>query len=129
GEPLARERMNLVPELAPRLGINASGRLVEQQKLRVGERVGAERQALLPAAGKLARQLTLAAGKTKPLDPRTRCSRRIAHPIKARDELQVLPHRKVLIEAEALRHVADPVFDLIALPEDVIAETGAMAGI
>jgi hypothetical protein len=43
GEALAGERMDLVPELAPRLGIDASGRLIEQQQFRVGQRAGTER--------------------------------------------------------------------------------------
>ena len=50
GEAVGRERMDLVPELAARLGVDARGRLVEQQQLGIGQRAGAERQALLPAA-------------------------------------------------------------------------------
>ena len=68
GEPLGRERMDLVPELAPRLGIDAGGRLVEQKKLRIRQRAGAERQPLLPAARKRAGELLLAALETEPLD-------------------------------------------------------------
>src|SRR3954447_11083026 len=34
GEPVGRERVDLVPELTPRLGIDARGRLVEQEQLR-----------------------------------------------------------------------------------------------
>jgi hypothetical protein len=48
GEPLGGERMDLVPELAPRLGINSRGRLVEQQQLRIGQGASAERKSLLP---------------------------------------------------------------------------------
>ena len=61
GQPFGGERMDLVPEIAPRLGIDAGGRLVQQQQLRIGQRAGAERQPLLPAAGELAGELLLAA--------------------------------------------------------------------
>src|SRR6516165_66282 len=99
--------MDLVPELASRLGIDARGRLIEQEKLRIGERAGAKREALLPAAGKLAGKLLLAAGKAEPLDhlPRRLCG--IRKPENAGDEFQILAHRKVLIQAEMLRHVTD----------------------
>ena len=63
GEAVGGERMDLVPEVAARLGIDAGGRLVEQQQLRVGQRAGAEREPLLPAAGEFAGELLLAAGK------------------------------------------------------------------
>jgi hypothetical protein len=42
--------MDLVPELAARLGVDAGGGLVEQQKLGIGQRAGTEREALLSAA-------------------------------------------------------------------------------
>ena len=61
------ERVDLLPELAPRLRIDARGRLVEQQQLRLVEHAGGERQALLPAAGQLARELASRA-------PRPSCS-------------------------------------------------------
>ena len=127
GEPFRRERMDLVPELAPRLGIDAGGRLVEQQKLRVGQRAGAEREPLLPAARQLARELLLAPGEPEPLDHRARRRARIGEPIEPRDEFEVLAHREVLIEAEALRHVADVALDLVGLGADVVAEAGAVA--
>src|SRR4051812_8437914 len=63
GEPLGRERMDLVPELAPRLRIDPGGGLVEQQQTWIRQRAGAEREALLPAAGKLAGELLLAAAQ------------------------------------------------------------------
>ena len=51
GEPFGGERVDLVPELAPRFWIDAGRRLVEQQELRARQRAGAEREPLLPAAG------------------------------------------------------------------------------
>ena len=46
GEAVGGERVDLVPEFTPRLGIDAGGRLVEQQQLRARQRAGAERQPL-----------------------------------------------------------------------------------
>ena len=51
----------------------------------------------------------------------------IGHAVKPRDELEVLAHRQVLIQAEALRHVADLALDLVGLGADVVAEAGAGA--
>src|SRR5438128_9903817 len=121
--------MNLVPELAPRLRIDARGRLVEQQELRIGQRAGAEREALLPAAREFARDLLLAAGEPQPLNGLAGGLRRVFDAVDARDELEVLAHRQVLIEAEALRHVADVQLDLVGFGADVVAETGAAARI
>ena len=126
-EPVGRERVDLVPELAPRLGIDARGRLVEQEQLRVRQGAGAEREPLLPAARELAGKLLLAAREPEPLDHRARRRGRLRQPVKARDEFQVLAHREVLVEAEALGHVADMALDLVGLGADVVAETGALA--
>src|SRR5256885_4946119 len=58
-----REAVDQRPEAAPRDGIHARGRLVqEQQRWLVHDRA-AQRQALLPATGELACQLALAAGQ------------------------------------------------------------------
>ena len=66
GEATGGEVMDLVPEVAPRLGVDAGGRLVEQEQLRVGQRAGAEREPLLPAAGQFAGDLLLAAFEPEP---------------------------------------------------------------
>ena len=52
---------------------------------------------------------------------------RLRHAIDARDEFEILADRQILIEAEALRHVADIALDLVGLGEDVVAEAGAVA--
>src|SRR5262245_19660577 len=53
--------------------------------------------------------------------------RRAGDPVETRDEFQILAHREVLIEAEALGHVADMALDLVRLAADVVAEAGAAA--
>src|SRR5215467_6594396 len=45
-----RERVQLVPEVAPRLWIHACRRFIEQQQLRFVQQAGRKRQTLLPAA-------------------------------------------------------------------------------
>jgi hypothetical protein len=59
-EAFRRKRVDLVPEIASRLGVHACGRLIQEQKIRVWQRAGAECQALLPATGELTRELFLA---------------------------------------------------------------------
>jgi hypothetical protein len=122
-----RERVDLVPELAPRLRIDARGRLIEQEKLRVRQRAGPKRKPLLPAARELAGKLRVAALESEPLDHRARRSRRIGDPVDARDEFQVLAYGEILVEAEALRHVAHVALDLVRLGADVVTEAGAVA--
>ncbi|MEY9620686.1 hypothetical protein ABH982_004143 [Bradyrhizobium ottawaense] len=121
--------MDLVPEVTPRLRIDAGGRLVQQQQFRTGQRAGTQRQPLLPAAGKLARKLLLASREPEPLDHVARCPARIGQAIEPRDEFEVLAHRKILIKAEALGHIADLALDLFGIAADVVAETGALAAI
>src|SRR5262245_17619520 len=47
--------------------------------------------------------------------------------VKPRDELEILAHRKVLVEAEALRHVANVALDRAGLRANVVTEAGAFA--
>jgi hypothetical protein len=127
GEAAGREVVNLAPEIAPRLGVDARGRLVEQEQLRIGQRAGAERGPLLPAARQLARDLLLAAFEPEPGDHRLGGARRARQAVDARDEFQILAHRKILVETEVLRHVADARLDLCGFGADVEAEAGAAA--
>src|SRR5436305_473980 len=68
GDAARGEAVDLVPEFAPRLGIDAGGGLIEQQKARLVQNAGGERQTLLPAAGELARELVAPALETQSLD-------------------------------------------------------------
>src|SRR5947209_18043342 len=110
--------MDLVPEISPRLGIDAGGWLVQQQQLRIGQRAGPERKPLLPAAGEFAGKLRLASRKSEPVDHLLRGAARITHAIKARDKLQVLAHREILIQRKALRHVTDLALDPVGVAAD-----------
>src|SRR4029077_962382 len=84
------ERVNLIPELSPRLGVHAGGGLVEQQQLWARQRASAQRQALLPPTRKLGRELFFPAGKAESLDCAARGGRRVVDAIDPADELQIL---------------------------------------
>src|SRR6185436_6401297 len=60
------------------------------------------------------------------LDDGVRARRQRPHAVHAADELQVLAHGHVLVEAEALGHIADAALDLPGLPADVEAEAGTL---
>ena len=70
--PRAAEPPDLVPEIAPRLGIDARRRLVEQQQLRLVDQARRERQPLLPAARQRARELLRAIGEPEIVERRRR---------------------------------------------------------
>jgi hypothetical protein len=114
---------------SPGFRVDAGGRLVQQQQLRIGQRAGAERQPLLPAAGEFAGELFFASRQPKPLDHVARGAACIAHTIEPGDEFQILPHRQILVQRKALRHVADLALDLVGVAADVVAETGALAAV
>ena len=63
------------------------------------------------------------------LDGGARLAAGIGEAVDAGDELQVLQDGEVLVEAEALRHVADVALDLLALGADVEAERRAAAAV
>jgi len=65
----------------------------------------------------------------RPLDHLARGTARIAQTVEPCDEFEVFAHREILIQAEPLRHVADPALDLVGVAADVVAEAGALAGV
>src|SRR5690606_10276343 len=88
-----------------------------------------ERQPLLPAARQAACELV-----SPVREPES--GQRVVHKaaarlegVEPRDEVEVLLDRQVLIEREALRHVADLELDQVGLRQDIVAKTGAAAGV
>ena len=87
GHPAGGETVDLVPELAPRFGIDARGGLVEQEQPRRVQHAGGKREALLPAAGQLARELTGALSEAKPLERLADRPSGFRHAVQAGDEV------------------------------------------
>ena len=128
GQALAGELMDLFPEIAPRLGVDAGRRFVQQQQLRAG---GSGRP---PAPGAVSNRRK--AGRPVGFAPVPRPSRSMlsAHGlaavvdgIDAGHEIEVFLDRQIFPKAEMLRHVADLALDGFALGDDVEAEAKAAA--
>jgi len=119
----------LLPEIAARLGIDAGGRLIEQQKPRRMNQAGSEREPLLPPAGELAGELLLPGGKAKLIEALLHRLPAILHVVHARHEIEIFSNAEVFPKAEFLGHVADMTLDLLALTNHVVAEAGAAPGI
>src|SRR5690606_12868469 len=89
-----------------------------------------EGHALLPAArqrpGELLPTLTEARELEDGLDARAPAPAR--HAVDARVEVEVLLDGQVLVQAEALGHVADALLDALGLAHDVVPHDAAAAG-
>ena len=72
-------------------------------------------------------ELALAVGEAQPLERLGHPLAAPVHGVEAADEVEVLADREVLVEAEALGHVADLALDRPRLLDDVVAEAGAAA--
>ncbi|MNT22526.1 hypothetical protein D3C72_1579130 [compost metagenome] len=97
------------PEIAPRLRIDRTGRLIQEQQFRRMDHRTGQRQPLLLPAAEGAGQLHLAVLQTVLLQQRIHAPPRL-HPWQILDgsqEFQVLPHRQVFVQRKALGHVAD----------------------
>src|SRR5208337_2499381 len=105
------------------------GRLVEQQEPRLVQHAGGEREPLFPAARELSRQLVAAVHEPHALHDLLDRRPAARHLVDAGDEVEVLEHRQVLVQAEALRHVADLTADFVRLSDDVVAEALARAAV
>ncbi len=98
GEALAGEGVNLLPEIATRLGVDAGGGLIEEQELRAMNQARGEREPLFPAAAQLARELLLPAQQAEPFDALAHRRRAVLHPIHARHEIEILADAQVFVE-------------------------------
>src|SRR6202521_2993030 len=115
--------MDFLPEFAPRLGIDARRRLIEQQQPGLVDHAGRAREPLLPAAGELAGELILTILKAEPREGGVDFLPALRDLIDAGDEFQIFADREIFPEAEALGHVADDAFDAVGLPDHIVAKT------
>ena len=128
-EAVGRHVVDEVPELASRLDVDAGGRLVEQQQARLVEHAGGEREALFPAARQLAGELAAPILELHALDDRLDRSPAVLHLEDAGDEIEILEDREVVVQTEALRHIADFAADFVRLANDVVADALSGAGV
>mmetsp|Transcript_23364 Transcript_23364/g.55525 ORF Transcript_23364/g.55525 Transcript_23364/m.55525 type:complete len:246 (+) Transcript_23364:1539-2276(+) len=128
-DALAGEQMDLVPELAPRLGVDAGRGFVQQQQARPVQQAGGEREALLPAAGQRAGQLPLPAGQAQALQRAIHRVVTVRHREQPGDEVEVLADGEVVVEPELLRHIADLALDGLALAAEIQAQHLAFTGV
>ncbi len=131
GRPPGGEIVEEAPEVAPGHGIDARRGLVEQQHARrVHERAG-ERELLLHAPGELAGEAIAEARQARGLEQAPRLLRACG-PSDAehvRVKVDVLVDGEVLVEPEALRHVADVALDALGVAHDVEARDGRRAAV
>ena len=131
--PARADRVDEVPELAARQRVDAGGRLVEDEKVRVVDKGAAEAQLLLHAAGKLACgtrfELLQARRRKKLVDLGATLRRRQSE--QSAEEINVLEdgERRVEVAAEALRHIGDAAAHLAQrlLIGDVLVEDDDLA--
>ncbi len=128
---LAQQLVEDPPEVAARDGIDAVGRLVqEQHPRRVDQRAG-QAELLLHAAGEVARQAAFegrqVAEGQQPLDPLVAAL--AGHVVDVGVEVEVLHHGQVGVEPEPLAHVADFVLDRLGLADDVMAGHPGLAAV
>ena len=113
--PRATSAKRLLPEIAPALRVDGARRLVEQEEFRFVQGRGAEREPLALPAGE--RACTLLCDGLEVVVPQpvgdALAARRAVEAVHAAHELEVLEHRQVVPEREALGHVAHlPAHDL-----------------
>ena len=101
--------MNQFPELTPRNGIDAGGRLIEKDDGRLVQDGATQRQPLLPAARQRSGDQILLpfeiGHRERPFDPFLKLIG--GHAVKSGKQAQVFDHFEIVVEREFLRHVAD----------------------
>ncbi|MPM00207.1 hypothetical protein SDC9_46430 [bioreactor metagenome] len=107
---LGGERLHHPPQLAPRDRIDAHPGFVEQQQFRLPDQRAGKAELLLHAARQLAGQPPGKAVQIGEIEQpaELRLPGRAGDAAQIGIENQVLHHRQILVEAEFLRHVADP---------------------
>ena len=131
GGSLVGQAGDEVPELPPRQRVDAGGRLGEDEEGRPVEEGHGHGQALLPAAGEGPGQRLRLPAQAGALDhlAQARLAPGAGEPVHAGEEAQVLAHGEVLVEREALGHVAGLALNRLRLAREVEAEHLAMAAV
>src|SRR6516164_8128938 len=108
-DALSRQFEQQVPQLTARHGIDAGGGFIEEDQLRLVQQRAAECKPLLPPTRKLCRQPILVRAKAVLLNDFVQALAQTLgwQAIDAAVKGQIFRDRKVRVEAEILRHVAD----------------------
>ncbi|OIQ66823.1 hypothetical protein GALL_516040 [mine drainage metagenome] len=112
------------PQLAPRNRVDAHRRLVEQQQPRRAQQHAGQAELLLHAAGQGAgatRAERAQRGQPQQFGE-ARLARGVVEPLQVGVQAQVLVHRQVFVQPEALRHIADRRLDRRRVGDAVGAE-------
>ena len=130
GDALARHLIDQRPEAAARNGIDPARGFVEEDHARSMKDRAGEGEPLLPASRQRARDQVFLAKKARGVNrPGLAFSHGHAgQAVDAAEETQVLNDGQIVIQAEALGHVADPAFQRLGVFGDVDAENTRAAG-
>ena len=117
GHPVGRHLVDQPPEAPARDRVDPARGLVEEDDPRAVQDRAGEGQALLPAPGQLAGEPVLAALEARHVQrPGLALARgRAPQAVDPAEEAQVLEDGEVVVEAEALAHVADALLHLLRL--------------
>ena len=129
GEALALETGEELPEVAPRDGVDAGGRLVEDEKLRRVDEGADEGELLLHAAGEPVGEAVAERRHAYHLEKSVPARGIAAHVVDLGEEGHVLVHGEVAVQRELLRQVADARGELPPLAGGVEAAGERLAGV
>ncbi len=128
--PFARHLVDEGPETPARNGIDAARGFIEEDHARSVEDRAGESQPLFPAPGqRLGDEIFLALQARGLNRPRLALAhRRAGEAVDPAEETQILNDGQIVIETEALGHVADPVLQGLGVLRDVDAEDARASG-
>jgi len=128
--PSRRKLVNEFPKAAPRDGIDAARRLVQEQDRRLMQNRAPQCQPLFPPAGEQARWGILLVFEISHLQDKGETLRESfrRYSVNTGKKLDVFFHRQVVIERKLLRHVTDAAFDFLGLPAHVKTADDSTAG-
>lgn len=128
----------LFPELAQDVhhfdacsGVQAAGRFIQEEEVRVMDEDSGQAQALLHTAAEMRSQVVAFLGKADQLENFLDFFSpiRALHLVTGAEEIEILDDEHIFVDAESIGHIADQAANLIALAMDIIAvNTGRARG-
>src|SRR5262249_36468959 len=127
-EPLMALALEERPDLSARHDVDARRRLVEHDERRARQQRVRDGELLPHPAGEGACRPIAERGECRALEqlPRARGELRLRQAVESGREAQVLEHRELAVEAEALRHVADAGLQLGHVGGEIVAEDAGL---